>query len=467
MNSKIEIKKKVCQTLQRHHMLDNCRHILVGISGGADSLCLLLLLKEILQEYPHISLSAVHINHMLRGEAADQDAAQVMQLCKAHQIPLLVRKCKVADHAVEHNLSIEMAGRELRYAVFQEISGEYPDCKIAVAHNQEDRGESILFHVMRGTGLEGLKGIPYTRDNIIRPLLDCTKAEIRSYCESRGEQVCEDASNSELIYTRNRIRLECIPYINQQFGIDLTSQLIRMSENLSIDAAFIQDTVREVFPRICQIKSGKGDTPEYILQTGLFLEQHPAIQVRILQNICGNGLEKTHLDALLSFISKTKTGQKVFCLPKGMEAVKGYETVIFRKERNNKHTEPFSYTLQEHIAIQSLGLEICCRTFPADEKLEHIDNLAFHQRLDYDKINSDTVFRNRQEGDWIRPYKGAGVRTIKKYMIDHKIPAEERDQVLLLASGSQIYWIVGHRLGEDILPDAETKTILEIKIRKF
>ena len=152
------------ETIKKHNMLDGCGNIIAGLSGGSDSVCMLYALKNTVGDsYPAIQLTAVHVNHMLRGEDADRDEEYCADLCEKLNIPLVVKKVDAAAYGREHKISEEMAGREIRYSIFQEVAKGLTNCKIAIAHNLDDRVETVLMNIIRGTGTSGLKGIPYVR----------------------------------------------------------------------------------------------------------------------------------------------------------------------------------------------------------------------------------------------------------------------------------------------------------------
>lgn len=439
--------QKIADTIAAHQMLKNCCNLIVGISGGADSVCLLSVLSAyVKQNHLPIQLIAAHVNHGLRGEAADADEAQVVQLCSQWQIPLHIKHCNVDLLAKAQGISVEMAGRNVRYAFFQELADTLPNCKIAVAHNRDDRAETILWNVIRGTGLDGLKGIPYVRDNVIRPLLDVSKEEIRDYCKAYNLPVCEDASNWETVYSRNKIRLELIPYMNEKFQTDMTEKILRLSDNVLPDAAFLQEKTEEAWA-VCVKEDGA------VAVTKL-LQQHPAIQTRILQRLCEHQLEQVHLQALLTFVKQETTGKQL-SLPGGIEAVLEYGNLFFKQ----KKAEP----------APPLGMQVHWEIVPATEKTPVISNKGMMQVFDYDLLlgqcrgNPEAIcVRTRQEGDFIRPFKGNGSKTLKKFFIDQKIPKAIRDTLPLLAIGSEVLWIAGYRRCDGYLPSENTKRYYKI-----
>jgi tRNA(Ile)-lysidine synthase len=201
--------ERVRAYIAQNHLIEPEDHIIIGISGGADSVCLLFILLELQKTLP-FTMEAVHVNHLLREDAAE-DALFVGELCRKQGVKLRFFSVKVADLAKERGLSIEEAGRECRYECFQEAASAHRKTKIAVAHHQNDCAETVLFNLFRGSGLKGLAGIRPVRDNIIRPLLCCERREIEEYLASRGLSYRSDPSNEEGVFTRNRIRHQLLP----------------------------------------------------------------------------------------------------------------------------------------------------------------------------------------------------------------------------------------------------------------
>ena len=438
----------VADTIQNYHMLDDCSHLIVGVSGGADSVCLLSVLRfYIAKQHLPIQLHVAHVNHCLRGAQADADEAQVTELCKQWALPLYKKCCDVKALAQEQGISLEMAGRDVRYAFFQEIAQNFPDCKIAVAHNQDDRAETVLWNMIRGTGVEGLKGISYVRGNIIRPLLNVSKDAIRQYCMEHKLPICEDVSNQERIYNRNKIRLDLIPYMSEMFDTDMTEKIIRMSDNVALDDGFLQEMVEKA-KAICVKQDGAIDV-------ALLLQQHVAIQRRLLQQCCNHQLQQVHLQGLMSFLNQNQTG-KQFSLPGNLMAKLQYGMLYIQKQGMN-------------VVCPAASMQISYEVYSATEPTKAVSNTAMEQIYDYDLLleqcgtdGNGICIRTRQEGDLIRPFRGRGSKSLKKFFIDRKISREERDALPLLVMGQEVLWIPGYCRCSGYLPTKETKRILKV-----
>ena len=210
MKVKYQIEEKVFSYIREHHMLKPGDRVVAGISGGADSVCLLFVLLEWAKVCP-LELAVVHVNHGIRKEAGE-DAAYVKSLCEAHCLPFYLLEKDVRERAEQEKCSEEEAGRKTRYEAFEAVAKEIGADYIAVAHNSNDRSETMLFHLFRGSGIKGLGSIQPVRDNIIRPILCLERKEIEAYLEDRGITYCQDATNATDDYTRNRIRHHILPY---------------------------------------------------------------------------------------------------------------------------------------------------------------------------------------------------------------------------------------------------------------
>lgn len=455
----------VADTIAAHHMLKDCRNLIVGISGGADSVCLLSVLSAYIQQnHLPIQITAAHVNHGLRGEAADADEATVIQLCEAWNIPLQIKRYQVSDLAKERGISVEMAGRDVRYSFFQELADALPDCKIAVAHNRDDRAETILWNVIRGTGLDGLKGIPYVRERVIRPLLDVSKEEIRAYCKENSLPVCEDATNWETDYTRNKIRLELLPYMEDKFQTNVTEKILRLSDNVLPDEDFLQKQAQQAYASCVK---------QAVLDRKAFLQLHPAMQIRVLKQFCGQQLEQVHLNRLLQFVKEATTGKRL-SLPGNRDAMMQYDMLLLQKAPEKVAQTSFFHEAEGTFILEKPGIKVTCEVQQGSDACPNLSNKSRTQVFDYDLLmkacgleKHTLCVRTRMEGDWIRPWKGNGRKSLKKFFIDEKIPWETRNVVPLLTLGQEVLWVVGHRRCEDYLPSEDTKQCFWISWEKI
>ena len=272
------IEKKVFSYIEKQELLCQGDKVIVGVSGGADSVCLLFVLLEYARQ-KDLELTVVHIHHGLRAEA-DQDAAYVEAVCKEHGLAFSLIKVDVKKEAEEFSCSEEEAGRNLRYRAFTKVAEEMHADKIAVAHNANDRAETFLFHLFRGSDLKGLGSIRPKRDRIIRPLLVLERAEIEEYLAERGIAYCQDSTNAQDTYTRNRIRHHILPYAEENIVQGCVSHIARTAEVLDETEQFLAQQTMEAYARC--VEEREDSDAKYFLRIEPFRQLHPLLQKRVL-----------------------------------------------------------------------------------------------------------------------------------------------------------------------------------------
>lgn len=242
--------KKVMSYIKDNNLIKSGDKVLVALSGGPDSVCLLNILYNLKAEL-NIEIGAAHLNHLLRDKDAFEDEEYVKTLCKSLDIPCFVKRVDINKYSKDKKMSSEMAGRDARYNFFDDIVKDEGYTKIATAHNANDQAETILFRLMRGSGIEGLCGIKVRRDKIIRPILCLSRKEVEEYIEINNLKPRIDKTNFEKIYNRNKIRLDMIPYIKENFNEDIIQTLNRMSVLLQKDNEFIENSARSFYEKHC------------------------------------------------------------------------------------------------------------------------------------------------------------------------------------------------------------------------
>ncbi|HHY76985.1 MAG TPA: tRNA lysidine(34) synthetase TilS, partial [Clostridiales bacterium] len=272
-----DLKLVVEETIKKYNMLNYGDSVVVGFSGGPDSICLLHILME-LKDKLGLNIYAAHLNHQFRGKEADEDALFVENICKEWGIQVYVKTFNVPAYAKEKGLSSEEAGREIRYKLFYEVAEKVNANKIAIAHNMNDNAETVLMNLFRGSGIEGLKGIEAVRDKIIRPLINVRRDEIESYCREKKLNPRIDKTNLEPIYSRNRIRLELIPYIEKHFNSNIMSTLQRLSEIANMENDFLNKEAEKLFLEIAMVSK---NSIQYSINK--IKNVHPALVRRIIR----------------------------------------------------------------------------------------------------------------------------------------------------------------------------------------
>jgi len=480
------LKQKVEDTIRNKELLQKGDHVVLGISGGPDSSCLLALLCELREEWD-LQLHAVHVHHGLRGEDADEDSRYTEELCRRFFVPCRTFYYDVKKMAGEKGLTTEEMGRELRYAAFESLRQEIlnasggqtaPGCvKIAVAHNRNDQAETVLMRLLRGTGVDGLAGIGYLREgNIVRPLLDADRSEIEAYCESKALNPRTDLTNLEPDYTRNKIRLELIPYLQREYNENIVSGLCRLANNAAEDKAFLWEQTELAFQKIARIQEG-GDgfsgRRQCVLECRGFSELRPAVSKRLIRKgLREMGLFQdvtaSQLEAADAMIRTGRTGDRL-TFPHGYRLEISYGEGLLRgpEKSAEKEAEKFSFLVNvpgiTQVSALNASLRVQILTAEEATSLDAGDSNRTFASADPALWNQPLFLRSRQPGDFIVPLGMKGSKKIQDYFVDRKIPRENRDTVPLLCRGMEVVWIPGGVLNEKYRAekDAETLVFLE------
>ena len=295
------MKQKVMETIKKYNLINSKDKIVLGVSGGPDSIAMLDILRQIKDEM-NFEMYVAHINHNIRGKEADADEEYVKKYCEKYNIKCFSKKIDVPTIAQDKKIGTEEAGREVRYNYFEEVLIETKSNKIAIAHNKNDKVETIIMHLLRGSGISGLKGIEPKRDEkYIRPLIECDRTEIEKYCEDNKLNPRIDKTNFENEYTRNKIRNIVIPYIKQEFNPNIIETITRLSDVIASEDRYIEDTSIVEYKKICILES----TDKIELKLKEFNKLDKVIQNRIIllsvRKIFGStqGIEKVNLEDII------------------------------------------------------------------------------------------------------------------------------------------------------------------------
>lgn len=456
----------VLDTIKKYNMLSEGDKVIVALSGGPDSVCLLNILHGLKDEY-RLTLYAAHVNHCLRGEEADKDEEYVEYICRELDIECFSKKIDINKLARERGLSSESAGREARYEFFNELYNKLGAQKIALAHNANDQAETVLMRIIRGTGMEGITGIKPIRSNIfIRPLINIKRENIEKYCEDNKLRPRIDETNLENIYSRNKVRLELLPYIAKNFNEDILTALNRLADTVSKDNAYLEFLAKEKYKGYCEKKESK-----VIIDKDAFKE-HESMLTRILRmalnEVKGNlyNIEKVHIYDVI-MLQEGSTGKKIN-LPAHITAFNNYGNIELEWNKpSSKNEEPLEYTLyiDKINYIEKLNISVLMKIILPDERI-NFKCSEYVKYFDADKINGEIKLRNRKQGDRITPFGMLCSKKLKDLFIDLKVPQIDRNKVPLICFGEEIGWIVGYRISENFKVDKNTKNILEIKVDK-
>jgi len=432
---------KILKTSLLHNMISNGDTIILGLSGGADSVLLFHFLCHIKDDY-NLNLICVHINHGLRGFESDLDERFVVELCQSFNIKSKVFKIDITQAANDLKISTEEAGRLKRYQAFQSVLKKEGGTKIAVAHNKNDNAETVLMRVFRGTGLKGLCGIPFKRDNIIRPLMNTSRGEIENFCEQKSIIYRTDKTNYESVYTRNKIRNEMLPYIMDNFNEDIINTLAKMAQQLNDENSYLEDIANEELKNaIIESES------ELKIKLDQFCKQHTAIKSRIMRLAIykfSNSLKdisSEHIERIVN-LSENATGKQIV-LPNSVVVKKDYDVISFKMQSNQLEHSDFCYKLyfEQSLFIKELNKYILISRI----KFKFSDTNICTKTFCCDKIIETFNLRTRQAGDKIFIKTINGNKKIKNYFIDEKVPRDKRNTIPLLALESDILWIIDEK----------------------
>ena len=456
--------------MRQNHMARPGDGVLVGLSGGADSGGLLLVLWK-LRETFQISLRALHVHHGLRGAEADRDAAFSRMLCERLEVPFYEFRIDAAKEALDRKCSVEEAGRQARYRLYEETALAWekemcPDLTsenaggkeavaarvhIATAHHADDNAETVLFNLFRGSGLTGLSGIAPVRGRIIRPLLWAQRSEIQTWLRQQGQDWVEDSTNQESEYSRNWLRNELLPAVEERLNAQAVRHIDQAGRRIRQADAYLEEGAEEWLQK--HAPDGKADA-------GALAEQAEIVQGYIVRRLFLKSkmplrdVTETHVQAVRELLYQG-TGKSI-SLPHGFRAVNIYG---FLEVRPLSHPGERKGGLLPGIQNENL---LQMHTFPCENGDEFPKN-QYTKWFDYDKINVGLSIRYRKNGDYLT-LSGGGKKKLRRYMIDEKIPENERDRIPVLADGDHVLWVVGYRISDYYKITDETEHILEAEV---
>ena len=446
MEKKLET--KILRTIREFDLLAEGDKVFVGFSGGADSCVLLDVLNEHKAELG-ITVTALHVNHCIRGHEADLDEIYCKEFCEERGIRIFVTRRDAAALSKAEKLSVEEAGRMIRYAYFEEMAN---GAKIAAAHHKNDVAETMIMRFFRGSGLKGLCGIPIKNGSVIRPLLFCGREEIERYCENHGIRYRTDSTNLEPDYTRNKIRNFYIKRIEEDFNPGIVDALFRMRRVFDEDEAYLEQQAELAYKKHCIQEHGAVVLDQKVAKLPKALAYR--VLRKSLSEISGSrDIGQTHIELVFELFS-LETG-KILNLPRGAVCEKKYGVVeirAFAEEAGETHWE---YPLKPDSRVFAAG-----KCFLASFTKQ---NIKIEAAFDYEKIKNGLAVRNRRDGDSIY-FNKVGTKKLKNYFIDKKIAREIRDKIALICSGSEVLMIEDGVLNERYTASDSTKKFLYISV---
>lgn len=477
--------------INKHDLISPGSIVIVGVSGGPDSLCLLHVLNLLAPEYD-FRLHVAHLNHQLRGSEADADAGFVQSVAEYWKLPFTTESRDVAAFAKENKLSIEEAARQVRYGFFIEVALRQHSDTIAVAHNADDQTESVLMHFLRGSGLGGLRGmLPKTRLEeyrlqtpeevaprtnrrlyLIRPLLEVPRAAIEEYCRQHNLQPRSDASNADTTYFRNRLRHELLPTL-ETYNPNIRSILRRTASVIAAEVEMLETQVNLVWNKI--IVDGSDDYITFELPA--FKQAPLAIRRALLRRSIQElrpplrDVDFVNIEAALDLIDRGQTGDRA-TLPQGLMLEIGYDSITIGDAHESVLPDwPLLTAGMSEIAVDIPGSTHLPHSAWHLETsiLSESQNLRedrWTAHLDADGLAGPVIIRRRASSDRFQPQGMPVPLGLKDWMINVKIPRVVRDRLPLIVSGDQIAWVAGFRVGQSFLVKPETKRIIKLTFSK-
>ena len=456
--------------IEEHHMLEKRDKVIVGVSGGADSICLLFMLTKLRKEREEkregeLEITAVHIHHGLRGDSADADEQYVREICNRWKVHLIVYHKEVRKLAKTWNMSEEEAGRKVRRDAFLEVRTQCGGGKIALAHHRNDDAETVLFHLCRGTDIRGLGGIAPVSGCWIRPLLGTGRNEIESYLEKMGISYCTDETNAENVYARNKLRNQIIPQM-EEINAQAVEHISRAAQNVREIWSYLDVQIEE-YKKKCLSSYQK----YLVIHKQQYEEIPDALKSYVLHRIICEAAEHekdigtVHVQAVRELLER-QVGRKIH-LPYGVIASRIYEGVKLVREKDDFIETDSQRQTPNQTETSAAETELFhFRVFEREPGMNAFPEKTYTKWFDYDIIKNTVETRHRQPGDILTINKNGEKQRLKKYFINEKISQEERDGIWLVADGHEIMWVVGYRQSQSYQVTECTKNILEIQFCK-
>lgn len=452
--------KTVRRTIEQFAMLENGETVVLGVSGGADSMCLLAVLKELAVEW-NLQLHVVHVNHQLREEAEEEEA-YVENICGKWKVSYHGFRKDIAAYAKEQKYSVEEAGRRYRYECFEDVCKQVGGSKIAVAHHKNDRAETLLFHMIRGTGMRGLGSIQPVRGNIIRPLLEVGRHDIEKYLKEHQIKYYDDCTNFSDEYTRSRIRNRVLPQL-EEMNDQAVRHMAEVAENAREYWEYVENQAAQEEARlVMDMGDGECLIPFELSECPELLQRHIIYRTLTKQSGQEKDWELQHVKRVQELLKNT-TGKQV-ALPYSLMAYRTYDGVLIKRNQqevvDSTGMEPVPLVINGTTILEGFGL-LECQVLPWESEGE-ISKKVYTKMLDYDKIKDTLCVRNPLPGDYFVVNEGGDCKKLSRYFIDQKIPKEQRERCLVLAAGQQICWIIGMRISEDLRIGENTQQVIKI-----
>ncbi|HAS28475.1 MAG TPA: tRNA lysidine(34) synthetase TilS [Dehalococcoidia bacterium] len=468
----LSIEQRVSGFILENRLLSRGDCVLIAVSGGADSVCLLYIMLQ-LKEKLDISLHVAHLDHQLRGEESESDAVYVSQLARTFDIPVTLSRADVNSYRKQHRLSLEEAAREVRYNFLAQTAAAVGAKTIAIGHTLDDQVETIMLHIIRGSGIAGLVGLKAKSKrllnghqvNIIRPLLEIRRAETLQYCLENNLAARDDSTNLLLAPLRNRIRHRLLPEL-QKYNSGFVESLLRTSAIAADEISFLDAELEKVWESVV-----KEQNDSVILDKDKFDALPSALQRHLLRaaikNLLGTlkDIEERHIEEIMGVLAKQ--AGKYINLPYGLIFAVEYGKYLLGSDTKALCPYPeiigeFEIKIPGVTAIFGWSVET---SFSEQVMADQNDN-HFIAYLDADKCGTNLTLRSRIEGEHFQPLGFGTPKRLNRFMIDLKIPQAWRERVPLVCCDGQVVWVVGYRIDERCKVTADTISVLKLEFRR-
>jgi tRNA(Ile)-lysidine synthase len=441
---------------RKHQLISDGDKVIVGVSGGIDSIVLLDLLMELKGRH-HLEIAVAHINHRLRDEESNEDENFVKKVAEDYGIECYVHGVDTRAFMVEHKASLQVGAREIRYKFFETVKILKNFTKVATAHNANDNAETVLFNLLRGSGANGLGGIPVKRGDIIRPLLFAERSEIEQYAKLKSLKFREDSSNVKDYYTRNFIRHSILPQIREKINPAVINTLNRAGEIFQELGYFINNEVRILYKNIAKNFDGRKLVLDiFKLKNSLLFIQENII-ILALRDFVHGEVDYVKVHSIMDLIN-SETGSSIEI---------GSAVVVYRDRYNlvfiRNPKEPAEF-VAEIIPGKKYEFEEFFFNSDIVERSEvHFSLSPVVEFVDADLAGGALTLRNWQPGDWFMPLGMKGRKKISDFLVDSKIPVYQKNNVLVLSNKDGIIWVCGLRVDDRFKLKEDTRRILKVE----
>jgi len=457
---------KAAAAIKKYSMLSGGEKVLIGLSGGPDSVCLLHVL-HILKDKLRLELNAVYLDHGLRPDETPAEIVFCKKLCAGLNVTFLSKAIDVKTYALAEKLNLQEAARHMRYWSYDITAYELQANSIALAHTADDQAETVLMRLFRGSGATGLSGIPPVRKNIIRPLIEVERKEIEAFLDKNRIDFVIDSSNLKKDYVRNRIRLSLIPHL-KEFNPDLIGTLSKTAALFRDDESYFELIVTRTLMKLI---SRKTDT-----RIELFLSPFGNMDKVIIRRVLRRAIDETkglrgisfiHIEDIIGLLREGDPGDRIY-LPKGVRVIKDYSTLVLTAE-SPVTLETCQVEVPGETVLKEAGMVFKASLISIEEadSQSKLGLWISFGLFDADCLTFPLFARPRKDGDFFHPSGFGGRKKLQDFFVDLKVPRDERNRIPIITSGEDIIWVAGHRGDERFKVHEGTTKVLKIDIKKL